>query len=95
MPDVVRIDEALVPATGKDAALVPCMECPFDRRRHDARFAADTQWLAAAILHEDDLVAVAGDAPDRLDRQTRPAKAVGQRRLIDVHGDLVLLRDAG
>ena len=88
----MRIDKPRVPAARKNAAFVSCLKRPFDRCRHGASLAPDTQRLAVLVLDDDDGIAIAGETFNRLDGQTRSPSAFAQRRTIDVHGDLIVFR---
>jgi len=92
--DMVDIDEARMPAAGKLTTLVARPQSAFDRGWNDPGFAPDAQRFAVLVLDDDKAVAVAGEPPHGLDRQPGPAFALRECHMIDVHGDLVTVRNA-
>ena len=68
--DMMAIEEALVIAAGKRAAMIVTGSYhPGYRFGDDTRLAADAQRLCVVIFGNDDRLTVTAQAPDRFDRQ--------------------------
>ncbi len=89
--DVMCIDKAFVVTAGKGTSFVPGLKGTFDRRRYGAGLATDVQRLAVLAFTKDNRMAVTTKSFDAFDRETGTTVAIGQRRLIDVDGDQVII----
>ena len=93
MPNVVRVDVVRTPATRKRAAAVARPQRALQRRGDHAPLAPDVERRAVVVFDDRDQAAVAGEALHRLDRQIRAPRPSAEGFLVDMHDDLIVIRD--
>ena len=87
VPNMVRIDEAAVSATGKRAAFVTRPQGTADGGRHNPGLAPDAKRSAVFVIDDSHPVRIAAEAPDRFHGQGGVACIVGERGVVDMDVD--------
>ena len=91
MFDVMSVDIARLVAAREGAPAIAGPKRAFQCRRDGAPLASDVERRAVLVLNDRNQAAVAGQAPDRLDREIRSTNPSAEGFFVDVHDDLVVI----